>query len=317
MKASLIRKYGKPNVLYIDDVSEPTPKSNQVKVKVVASSVNPVDWKVRSGALAFLTGFKFPKILGGDFAGIVIECGADVVDIKKGDRVFGLSNAMSIAGAYAEYIVCDAHKLSLAPIVSLSQSACIPLAGSTAYQALYKIGGLKPGMRVLITGATGGVGHFAVQIAKAANCYVSGVCHSQNADLAIKLGCDEVLPYDKIHIKKSDKTFDVIVDAAAKYGYVTCRSLLSPNGVFISTIPSPFLLFIHLMSDLFLAKKGRFVGVSSNTATLNELAYLCNQGKLNPWIENEFSLDRMPEAHALSETEKVRGKILIHVQNEI
>jgi NADPH:quinone reductase-like Zn-dependent oxidoreductase len=318
MKAAVIRKYGKPEVFQIEEMPEPAPKSNQVKVKIIASSVNPVDWKVRSGALAVLTGWKFPRILGGDFAGTVVECGSEVNDIKIGDEVFGLSNAMSIGRAYAEYITCDANKLAIKPgKLSFLESGSIPLAGSTAYQALHNMGKIKPGMRVLITGATGGVGHFAVQIAKAENCHVTGVCHSRNAELAKQIGCDEVLTYDTTNVTKSKNRYDIIFDAAAKYGYLSCRSMLTSKGTFVSTLPMPFLMMMHGFSYIFPWKKGRFVGVMSNRKDLDQLARLGNEGKLHPFIENTFPLEKIAEAHALSETEKVRGKIAIRISHEI
>jgi len=317
MKAAVIRKYGKPEVFQIEDMPEPSPKPKQVKVKIIASSVNPVDWKVRSGAIAILTGWRFPKILGGDFAGKVVECDSSVNDIQIGDEVFGLSNAMSIAGAYAEYIICDADQLAIKPKLNFLESASIPLAGSTAWQALYHMGRLEPGMRVLIIGATGGVGHFAVQIAKAANCYVTGVCHSRNAELAKQIGCDDVLTYDTTDIKKSKNKYDILFDAAAKYGYLSCQSLLTPKGTYVCTIPTPLLMVMHGFSFIFPWKKGRFVGVSSNRKDLDQLARLGNAGNLRPFIENTFPLEKIAEAHALSETEKVRGKIAIQISDEI
>jgi len=318
MKAAVIRKYGKPEVFQIEDMPEPAPKPKQVKVEIIASSVNPVDWKIRSGALAVLTGWKFPRILGGDFSGKVVECGSEVNDIRVGDEVFGLSNAMSIGRAYAEFITCDADKLAIKPNkLNFLESAGIPLAGSTAYQALHHMCEIKPGMRVLIIGATGGVGHFAVQIAKAENCQVTGVCHSRNAELAKQIGCDEVLAYDKADITKSKDKYDILFDAAAKYGYLSCRSLLTSQGTYVCTIPTPLLMVMHGFSYIFPWKRGRFVGVNSNRKDLDQLARLANEDQLRPFIENIFPLEKIAEAHALSETEKARGKIAIRISDEI
>lgn len=313
MRAAVIRKYGPPSIFTTESLPEPQPGPNEVKIKVMASSVNPVDWKVRSGSLAVLAGWQFPRVLGADFSGEVVACGAQVTNYAPGAAVFGFTSAIWGPGAYAEYVCCPTAKLAHKPsLLDHTRAATVPLAGSTAYQALYQHGNLKPGMHVLVTGATGGVGHFAVQIAKAAGCTVYGVCHSSNAQLARQLGCDEVLPYDQTDFRQSSTRFALIFDAAAKYGYFSCRRVLAKNGSYVGTLPMPFLLLAHGLSFL-PGKKGRFVGVASRTAQLNFLAGLCNSGKLMPLVEHQFPLTALADAHALSETEKVRGKIAIRI----
>ena len=314
MKAAVIRKYGKPEVFRIEDIPEPSPLPFQVKIKVDYSSVNPVDWKVRSGALAIIAGWRFPKVLGADFSGTVVQCGSEVTDIQIGDEVFGLSNAVLLAGAYAEYMVCSSQKLTHKPqALSYQQAACVPLAASTAYQALHDLGGIKAGMQVLITGCTGGVGHFAVQLAKAINCQVTGICHSRNAELAKQIGCDNVLAYDKVDFTKQENQYDIIFDAASKYGYLKSRSKLTSKGTYVSTLPTPWLMFMHGLSFIVPWKKGKFVSVKSKRTDLDKIASLCNEGKVKPFIEHTFPLSNIAEAHALSETEKVRGKISIEI----
>lgn len=316
MKAAVIRKYGKPEVFRIEEMPEPSPKSDEVKVKIMASSVNPVDWKVRSGEVFFLTGFWFPRILGGDFSGIITSCGANVKDLQIGDEVYGLSPAMFTGGAYAEYIALKPSKMALKPAnLNHQQAASIPLAGLTAYQAMHKLGKMKPGMRILITGCTGGVGHFAVQMAKAENCHVTGVCHSRNEELARQVGCDEVLPYDKTHFTEQQVSYDIIFDPASKDGYWNSKSVLNTDGIYVSTLPTPLLMFMHALSFFIPWKQGKFVGVASKRADLEKLSGLCNSGKLKPFIEHIFPLEKIAEAHALSETEKVRGKIVLEISD--
>lgn len=313
MKAAVIRKYGKPEVLSIADMPEPVPGPREVKIRVVATSVNPVDWKIRSGMLALISGWKFPRILGGDFSGEVLACGSAVTDLRPGDPVYGLSPAMGRAGAYAEILCCAAGQAAPKPAtLNHHQSAAIPLAASTACQALYREGRMRPGMRVLVTGATGGVGHFAVQIAKAAGCHVTGVCHSRNAALARQFGCDEVLPYDKESFLDGRSRYDLIFDAAAKNRYFSSRSKLTAKGTYVTTMPMPGILLAHAFSFL-PGKRGRFVGVVSNRADLEFLAGLADRGELKPYIEHEFPLEEIAAAHALSETEKVRGKIVVSI----
>ncbi len=314
MRAALIRKYGPPSVFEISEVPRPKPKSGQALIQVAASSVNPVDWKMRSGSISFLSGRKFPKIPGADFAGTVVSLGPNTEGIKPGDEVFGFTSAIWEAGAYAEYVCCDITKLALKPaVLDFSSAATVPLAASTAYQALYRQGNMKPGMEVLVTGATGGVGHFAVQIAKTAGCRITGVCHSANEELALVLGCDKVLPYDKTPFTKDSGRYHLIFDASGKFGYFDCRPRLKPGGIMVSTLPLFSVILMHAASVLSPWRKGKFVPVSANTDDLTSLAELCERGKLKPYIEHIFPLEKIAEAHALSETEKVRGKIAVTV----
>lgn len=313
MKAAVIRKYGSPSVFRTEGLAEPQPAPNEVKIKIMASSVNPVDWKVRSGVLAVLAGWKFPRVLGADFSGKITACGNAVTQYRPGDEVYGFSSAIWGPGAYAEYVCCPVTKLTYKPAaLDHLHAATLPLAGSTAYQGLYKHGRLKTGMRVLVTGATGGVGHFAVQIAKAAGCTVYGVCHSRNAELARRLGCGHVFPYDQTDFRKSGIRFDLIFDAAAKYGYLGCRRSLAKGGTYVSTLPWPFLMLAHALSFL-PGKRGRFVGVAARPSDLDLLAALCNSGQLVPVVEHVFPLAALADAHTLSETEKVRGKIAVRI----
>ncbi len=314
MKAAVINRYGKPNVFQIETVSEPSPKEDEVKIQVIASSVNPIDYKTRSGSIFFLSGWKFPRILGSDFSGVVLECGSQVKHLKVGDEVFGFSQAATKGGAYAEVMSCQATRVANKPRnLNHDEAATIPLAGLTAYQALYKEGNMTTGMQVLITGATGGVGHFAVQIAKAAGCHVTGVCHSRNKELAIQLGCDEVSPYDQIDFRKKLQRYDLIFDGVGKFSYSTCRNILKQKGTYVSTLPYPSVILLHAISPYMTGKKGRFILAHANTAELEILGSLSNDGLLNPFIENYFSLLEITKAHALSETGRVRGKIVVHV----
>ena len=314
MKAALINRYGPPSVFETAEMPEPKPKKNQVLVRVHASSVNPVDWKMRSGSISFLSGRKFPKIPGADFCGTVVSVGSDVKNFQAGNEVFGFTSAIWEGGAYAEYVSCDASKTALKPSnLDFLSAACIPLAASTAFQALYQQGEMKSGKDILIAGVTGGVGHFAVQIAKAAGCRVTGVCHSANRELAMQLGCDNVLPYDTEPFIRYKERYHLIFDATGKYGYFDCRPRLKPNGIMVSTLPLFSVMLMHAASILSPWRKGKFVPVSAKSDDLKSLADLCEAGKLKPHVEHVFPLEKMAEAHALSETEKVRGKIAIRI----
>ncbi len=312
MRAAVITKYGKPDVFQIADVPDVYPKTNEVKVRVHASSVNPVDFKTRLGHIFFLSGFKFPKVLGSDFSGVITECGAGVTDFALGDEVFGFTNAVTEGGAYAQFLCCKTSKIAKIPAsLTLLEAGVLPLAASTAYQGLFQEGGMTSGMHVCITGATGGVGHYAVQIAKASNCRVTGICHSQNEELAYQFGCDDVLPYDKTSWKDIDQRFDLVLDAVAKYSYAICRHTLKRNGAYVSTIPSLRTVLMPLLPAAFRAHQACHFWANSNTADLNSLARLADQGALKPYIANTYSIEEIAKAHAQSETQKVRGKIAV------
>lgn len=314
MKAAIIKKYGKPEVLHIEEVKEVYPDRNEVKIQVRASSVNPVDFKTRSGSIFFMSGFKFPKVLGSDFSGVITECGAGVKDYVPGDEVFGFTNAVTEGGAYGEFLCVNTSIIAKKPAnFNFLEAGAIPLAASTAYQGLYNEGRMASGMRVCITGATGGVGHLAVQIAKAANCHVTGICHSRNKELAHQFGCDEVLPYDQIQLEKMNQQFDLIFDAVGKYNYFTFRHLLNRGGTYVSTVPSFSTVFKPLLSSLSGSKKACHFWAKSKTADLTALSRLSEQGALKPFIESVYTIEEIAKAHALSETQKVRGKISIEV----
>jgi NADPH:quinone reductase-like Zn-dependent oxidoreductase len=315
MKAAVIHKYGKPGVFQIGEMPEPVPQRDEVQISVKASSVNPIDYKTRSGSIFFLSGWKFPRVLGSDFSGVITACGPETGPWQVGDQVYGFSPGATKGGAYGEIMCCQASRVAMKPDpLSDEEAAAIPLAGLTAYQALYKEGGLQQGMNVLVIGATGGVGHFAVQIAKAAGCQVTGVCHSRNGALAIEIGCDEVLPYDVADFRANGKKYDLILDAAGKSGYFSCRRSLESAGSYVTTIPYPSTMLIHWFTRTSAGRKGRFVSALSTTQELEILGKLSRDGLLKPHIEAVFGLEEIAEAHTQSEAGNSRGKIVIRIQ---
>jgi NADPH:quinone reductase-like Zn-dependent oxidoreductase len=316
MKAAIIRRYGAPKVFQHENLPDISPRANEIKIKVMASSVNPVDFKTRSGSIFFLSSFKFPKILGSDFSGIIVECGAEVKDVRVGDEVFGFTNAVTEGGAYGEFLCIDRSRIARKPTnLSFLEAAVIPLAGSTAYQGLVTLGRIKSGMRICVIGATGGVGHFAVQIAKSMGCHVTGVCHSNNAELAQRFGCDEVVPYDRIDFRAINQFFDLIFDSAGKLGYARSRHRLELQGSFISTIPSLATVLLPRLPSRVKGRQVRHFWAHSNSVDLQFLAELCEQKLLQPYIEHHFPIAQIDLAHELSESGRVRGKIAIEVNH--
>lgn len=317
MKAAMIKKYGRPDVFFIDDVEEVYPKKHEVKIQVHATTVNPVDFKTRSGKIFFLSGWKFPKVLGSDFSGVITACGDGVSDFACGDEVFGFTNAVTEGGAYGEFLCIDAARIAKKPAtLSFLEAGVTPLAALTAYQGLFYIGAMTTGMRVCITGATGGVGHFAVQLASAAECHVTGICHSHNADLAREFGCDEVLPYDQVTFQQMSQKFDLIFDAVGKFGYFTCKQNLNPNGTYVTTLPSITPMLFQLLRLSPNGQKARFFLANSNTTDLMLLNDFVDIGLLKPYIEHVFTIQDIAAVHTLNETQKVKGKIGVKVLGE-
>ncbi|HLO85132.1 MAG TPA: NAD(P)-dependent alcohol dehydrogenase [Nostocaceae cyanobacterium] len=315
MKAIIIHQYGSVDVLQYTDVEKPQIKPNQLLVKVYASSVNPIDWKIRKGMLKVLTGNKFPKILGLDVAGEVVEIGSQVTGYQIGDAIYG--SVELFGGAYAEYAAVPEKWAAPKPInISYIEAATIPGSGITALQALRNLGEIQPGQAVLINGAAGGVGVFAVQIAKAFGAEVTGVCSTQKLDLVKSLGADFVIDYTQEDFTAGNKKYDIIFDAVAKQSFSNCKIVLTPNGIYISTLPS-LELFLQTALTIFLpGQKAKFVFNNPSTQNLLEIKKLVEAGKVRAIIDRTYPLQELAAAHSYSETERAAGKIGITVANE-
>lgn len=318
MKAVLIRKFGPPEVLKIEEVDKPVISGDQVLIRVLYSSVNPVDWKIRNGSLKFITGSRFPMALGFDVAGEVVETGPSVTKFQKGDRVFGMLDFRH-RGAYAEYACARENAVALIPEnLDFKDAAAIPLAALTAYQALYYKGKIKSGETVLINGASGGVGSFAVQIAKAAGAIVAAVCGADNAELVRTLGADKVIDYKKQDFAELPDRYDIIFDAVGTLSFFRISKNLTNSGRYITTLPNKpanilSFLLIPFLSLFRYRKKSAFISVKPCGSDLNSLSLLIKQKKLFPLIDRTFNMEEIREAHAYSETGHARGKIVIKI----
>ncbi|HSF75807.1 MAG TPA: NAD(P)-dependent alcohol dehydrogenase, partial [Microcoleus sp.] len=213
MKAVAFDRYGSAEELQYRELSKPIAKSNELLVRVRASSVNPVDWKIRQGHLQLLTGYNFPRIVGSDISGVVVEVGREVTQFQPGDEVYTFLNPIN-GGACAEYAVVPESDAAIKPKnITHTEAAAVPIAGLTALQSLRDLGQIKAGNKVLINGASGGVGTFAVQVAKAMNAEVTGVCSAKNIEFVKSLGADFVLDYAEIDFTQQSDKYDIILDA--------------------------------------------------------------------------------------------------------
>ncbi|WP_013323616.1 NAD(P)-dependent alcohol dehydrogenase [Gloeothece verrucosa] len=313
MKAVIINRYGSADVLQYQEVEKPSPSPDEVLVRVIASSVNPVDWKLRKGDLQPLSNLVGLQRLGCDFAGVVEVVGERVTQFRVGDEVYGMVNPL-FGGAYAEYVAVNASAVALKPKqATFEQAAAVPVAGLTAFQSLVDLGELRPGYQVLINGASGGVGVFAVQIAKNLYAEVTGVCSGKNRELVLALGADEVIDYTQENFLEQGKKYDLILDAVGKSSFSQCQKILKPEGVYISTLPSWDILLGMGQSLLGFGQKAKIVLALPRSRDFQALSQLIDQGKIQIIIDSVYPLSEIAQAHRYSETGRAVGKIVLKV----
>lgn len=308
MKAVAMHAYGGPEVLKYEDAARPDPATGEVLVRVHAAAVNPVDWKVRAGHLRGFLNYSLPLIPGWDLSGVVEATGAGVTDWKQGDAVYARPD-LRRNGAYAEYIAVRASELGHKPrSIDHVQASAIPLACLTAWQALFDAGGLKAGQRVLIHAAAGGVGTFAVQLAKWKGAHVVGTASERNHAFLRELGADEVIDYTKTNFEEVVRDVDVVLDTLAGQTRDRSWNVLKKDGILVSILGQP--------SPGDAAQRGvRAAGVfvEPNQAQLGEIAKLVDSGKLRPIIETVLPLAQAARAHEMNQTLHTRGKIVLQV----
>ncbi len=311
MKAIITKRYGDASVLQYGTMEQPRINDNEILVKIAAFSVNPVDWKIRSGQIKIKTGLKPPTVLGSDFAG-TIEClGKNVNAYQINDRVWGKVDSFK-GGAYAEYIKVKAENISPIPsTLTDQQAAAIPNAALTAYQALVGLASIKAEDKVLINGASGGVGIMATQIAKAYGCHVSAVCSTANVSLVKELGADTVIDYSKDDLLANKGCYDVFFDCVAKRSIFQVQSSMKSGGVYVSTLPS----IGHLLSpitSMIMKKTSKLIMVKPNHDQLKELKRLVETKQLIPVVAQTFDAKDIAQAHTISATGRVVGKLVIN-----
>jgi NADPH:quinone reductase-like Zn-dependent oxidoreductase len=312
MKAIRHHRYGPPEVLALEEVAEPIPARGQVRVRVHAASVNPKDVLVRKGKMTLFTGKRFPRVPGYDVAGVVDALGPGVRSFAVGDEVYGMVQAWS-AGAYAEAVVMPEGELAPKPKrLSMIEAASIPLAALTALQALRDLLRVRPGQRVLINGASGGVGTLAVQIGSVLGGRVVAIASSKNEELLRELGAHDVAPYDRVSLRELEGPFDAIFDVFGSAPYPKVKRLLGPRGRYVTAIPKPGTVLRDLATR-FTRRPARLVVVRSNRPDLEHLARWIDAGKLHPVVDRVLPLADAAEAHRYVETKRARGKVVLQV----
>ncbi|MBO0934838.1 NAD(P)-dependent alcohol dehydrogenase [Fibrella aquatilis] len=312
MKAAIIDQYGPASELHVAEVPKPEPDTHEVLIRVHATCVNPFETHQRSGDMKAMMSGDFPKILGADVAGVVEAVGLMITDFQPGDRVMA-SLGMS-GGAYAEYAVAKETSLVKLPdAISFEQAAAMPVAAGTALQAMRDKGHLRPRDRVLINGAAGGVGHYAVQLAKIMGATVTAVCGPDAVAMVKELGADRVINYHEIDFTKEAETYDVVFDAVAKSSFEACQPILTKTGTYVTTRPSAEGM-LDKVKTLFADQKATFILFSFTQTDMNWMLKHAAEGRLKAVIEHTYRLDELPQAHAASEAGHVKGKLVVVVE---
>lgn len=317
MKAVVYEKFGPPNVLHMAEVPQPEPGAGEMKIRMHATSVNPMDVVLRSGKLKGrrFAGWWRPKraILGSDVAGEVVELGAGVDGFDLGDRVVGMMPAMG-GGAYAEYACIDPESAVHIPSnISYAEAAAFAFTGLSSLFFLSQIRALEPGKQVLIVGASGGLGTFAVQLAHHAGAVVTAVCSQENADLVKSLGADAVIDYAREDPAKRRDAFDVVFDAVAAGSFGRYRKALRHGGVYSTTVAKPGALLAMALNPFRPSRRRALTMTASGDAheALTHLVDLCNEGALHSVIEVELPFQLAAMGHRRYEAGHTTGKIVL------
>ena len=311
MKAVVIHEYGGPEVLKYEDVPQPEPKQDQLRIHVIAAGVNPVDGMIRSGMFDKEGRRAFPVILGGDISGVVEKVGSNITKFKSGDPVFAYVS-LDNSGGYAQYAVVTEREAAPKPkSLTYVEAAAVPIVALTAWQALIDTAKLKAGQTVLIHGGSGGVGSFAIQIAKAHGAKVIATASAANQELLKQLGADVAIDYTKQNFENVAKDVDVVLDSIGKDTLARSYGVVKKGGIIVSLVarPDPAELEKHGI-------RGEALSVDPNSDELSEIGKLIDEKKINVIVSQTFPLSEARKAQEQVATGHTRGKIVLKVAEE-
>lgn len=325
LKAIVYEKYGPPDVLQLKEVEKPTPRDGEVLIKIHAASINYADWGLLRGKPFLVRLMEFGplkpknKILGADVAGRVEAVGVNAKQFQPGDEVFGDLSACGW-GSLAEYVSVPENALALKPAnISFEEAAAVPLAGVTALQGIRDKGQIKPGQKILINGASGGVGTFAVQIAKSYGTEVTAVCSTRNLDMARSIGADQVIDYTQEDFTQNDQRYDLIIAANGNHSISEYKRALSPKGTYVCTGGSLAQIFQSLLLGPWISMTGsKKMGNSAAKPNQKDLVFmkeLLEAGKVVPVIDKRYTLSEAPEAFRYLGEGHAQGKVVIIVED--
>ncbi|OYT16316.1 MAG: zinc-binding alcohol dehydrogenase [Bacteroidetes bacterium 4572_77] len=315
MKAIITKAYGSVDVLSVENVDSPTIQEDEILVQVKAASINPLDWRIRSGEMKIMTGKTPPRILGSDYAGVVSKIGKNIHKYKVGDEVFGLLDIVKVKeGTYAEYVKVKENDINIKPSnSSFEEAASLPLVSLTSYQAFVNIAKAKKGNKVLINGCSGGVGSAAVQIAKALGYKTTGICSTKNVDFAKSLGADHIIDYKKENVLNRHEKYDVIFDTVGNLKFSLSKNILESKGTYVTTaVTVPAMIFSPL-ANIFRSKKYKLVVVKPNTEDLTRIKQMVEDEELKGQVSKIFNLQEVKEAQLMSQNGGFYGKLVLKV----
>ena len=311
MKAVVIHAYGGPEVLKLEDVPRPEPKDDEILIRVVAASVNPVDVAIRKGYLAELIGDKLPLIPGMDAAGVVEKTGAKISKFKAGDSVYAFFTLAS-EGGYAQFVVAKENEAAPKPkALTYAQAAAVPAAASTAWQVLVDTAKLSAGQTVLIHGGSGGVGHFAIQIAKAHGAKVIATASTANQDFLKQMGADQTVDYTKAKFEDVAKDVDVVLDTVGEDTLKRSYGVLKKGGIIVSIVDEPDQAALDAHGI-----RGVTLRSTPKASVLEELAKLIDAKKMTPIVSQVLPLAEVAKAQEQIATHHTRGKIVLQVADQ-
>ncbi|CAN5425932.1 NADP-dependent oxidoreductase [soil metagenome] len=310
MRKVIYNRFGDESVLEVTEQAVPSIQTDQLLIRVKAVSINPLDWKVYGGDMKLMSGSTFPKSVGIDFSGIVEQTGSAVTRFRAGDAVIGVLDVFK-GGALADYVVVKEATLALKPAnISFEQAAALPLTGLSALQIVDQLAAVSANQDVLINGATGGIGLFAVQIAKKRGARVTAVVSTKGVAQATKWGADTVIDYTKQDIKGLAQRFDVVIDLSTKLSFTEAKHLMKPKAVFVSTLPSPLALIASFINNIFSGQKHKILIVKPTLDGLTTLTKLA-EADLQIVLDKTYSFTNVREAYAEARQSKLIGKSVI------
>lgn len=316
MKAVTYDRFGGPEVLAMRDVSVPEPDRGEVLVRIRAAAINPLDWKIREGRMTLLAGRKFPKRTGIDFSGIVEVCGPGVVGLKPGDAVLGHTRPFGTAqGTFGEKCIARARDVLRKPSrLTDIEAAAAPAAGLSALQSLRHCR-VAEGRRVMLIGASGGMGTFAIQIAKAHGAHVTAVCRTHGVEVCRKLGADIVIDRSHDNPLESRALYDAVLDLAAAHSFRACRHLLTSDGIYLHTLPGAATMWSQVWTRFLSAQRARALILKPSAGDLKELGTLLADGSVKPFVSLTFPFGEKEaqEMHRLAEAGRVLGKLAMEM----
>lgn len=313
MKAIVYQEFGTTDVLQTAEESKPAIKADQVLVRVKAFSVNPMDWKIRKGEMTLMSGSKFPKHTGADFAGIVEEIGTSVRGLAKGDEVFGVVKDMMKDGVSAEYVAVTSSLIWKKPAdISFAQAASIPVVGTAAVTALEKMGDINAQTKILVNGATGGFGMFLLQLLKQKGASVTAVTSSSGMAYAKKWGASSVIDYAKENVLSRKSSYDIVIDLSGKMGYENARQIMKSKALFLNPTPRPVEIPLSFLKNLFTSRKHIIVLASPATRYTDVLLSAVEKG-LDIEINKIFPFASSKEAYQYAEQGGYIGKVVVEV----